>query len=128
MARASILFYSMVAKIISSFSALMLLAGLLGFFVPNILYLVQFDLWQSFIYTILGAIGLKLGLSKNTTPPAQQWYLASLAVVSLTLLTLGIFWPNLADIIHLEVPEHFWHGAVGLLAVLAWEKSRKNPA
>lgn len=115
----------MMLKIITAFGGLMFLAGLLGFFIPNILYLIQFDLFQSFIYITIGAIGLKLGLTKDTSVIQQQRYLAALSIINLSLLTIGIFWPNFADIIHLEVPEHFWHGLVGLLSVAAWEKSRR---
>lgn len=116
----------MTAKIITALGAIMLLVGLFGFFIPNVLYLVQFDLFQSLIYVSLGVIGLKLGLSKTTSALNQQQYLASLSAINLSLLTIGIFWPNLGDIIHLEVPEHFGHGSIGLIAALAWEKSRQN--
>ncbi|HAO81655.1 MAG: hypothetical protein UV57_C0003G0029 [Parcubacteria group bacterium GW2011_GWD2_43_10] len=115
----------MINKITAFFGSLMFVIGLLGFFMPNVLYLIQFDLFQSFIYVVLGAIGLKLGFGQSTTK-SQLTYLQGLAITNLLLMMIGIFWPNLGDIVHLEVPEHFFHGAVGLTSALAADYFRKR--
>ena|SRR3990167_1885949 len=115
----------MLRTFVTAYGALMLAVGLLGFFVPNVLYLVQFDLWQSLLYGVLGASGLTLGLSHNKRP-TQNRYLNALAIVNLALLMLGLSFPNLGDIFHLEVPEHVFHGVVGATAALLADYYRKR--
>lgn len=105
---------------------ILLATGLLGFLKPNLMYLVQFDLYQSFLYAILGAIGLKLGLSPTTPPRYSQKYFEALAIINFILLMLGLFWPNWGDIFHLEVPEHFWHALIGITAALMADYLRRQ--
>ncbi|MDP3986412.1 MAG: hypothetical protein Q8P77_03245 [Candidatus Veblenbacteria bacterium] len=115
----------MLRTFVTAYGALMLAVGLLGFFVPNVLYLVQFDLWQSLLYAALGAVGLMLGL-KRSANLNQNRYLNALAIVNLALLMLGLSFPNLGDIFHLEVPEHVFHGVVGATAALLADYYRKH--
>jgi hypothetical protein len=115
----------MLKKIVIFFGGLMLAVGLLGFFIPNVLFLVQFDLWQSLIYAVLGATGLQIGLGQ-TKDLAQLGYLKALAIVNLVMLLMGLTWPNWGDIFHLEVPEHFFHGIVGISSALAADFFRKQ--
>lgn len=115
----------MLKKIVLSLGSLMLAVGLLGFFVPNFLYLVQFDLIQSFIYSLAGGIGISLAIS-NQTDLVRRRYFDFLAILSLSLLIIGLSFPNWGDLIHLEVPEHFFHAVLGLAACLASDYFRKK--
>jgi len=108
-----------------SFSGLMMTVGLLGFFVPNLYYVVQFDSYQSFVYMLVGAAGLKFGFG-SATDLIRRRYLDAVAIVNLTLLMIGLSFPNLGDIIHLEVPEHVFHAAVGMTAALVSDYFRKR--
>lgn len=115
----------MLQKITFIFGSLLFLVGLAGFFVPNFLYLVQFDLFQSLLYAILGVVGLKMALT-NQTPKHRLGYLQVVAITNLLLMMLGMFWPNWGDIIHLEVIENFFHSGLGLIAVVASDIFRKK--
>ncbi len=98
--------------------------GLLGFFKPNLMYLVQFDLFQSFCYLVIGALGLKISLDKEPKQLQLKKYLTVVAVFNLVLMMLGLIWPNLGDIFHLEIPEHFFHAGVGLISALTADYSQ----
>lgn len=107
----------MLRKITFAFGLILFAAGLISFFIPNWFYLIQFDLSQSLAYSIIGAVGIVL-VAMNKSDLILRRYLTFLAIFNLALLMIGLSFPNFADIVHLEVPEHFSHAAIGLVAAI----------
>lgn len=102
---------------------LLFTVGLIGFFQPNLNYTVQFDLFQSLLYIVAGAVGITLGLGKHSI--GSQWlYVRIIGICGIVLLLLGLTFPNFMDIVHLEIPEHIFHAIIGLGALFA--SDRKN--
>jgi len=102
-----------------TFAVVFTAVGLYGMLVGRVGYLVQFDLFQSLTYTILGFVGLKLGI-ENTNVQAMRRYISAVAILSLFLFVLGLTFPNFRDLVHLEVPEHVLHLTVGVAAAVAF--------
>lgn len=97
--------------------AVLFLFGLWGFFYGKIPDLIQFDLFQSLVYLVFGAIGLKLGFS--TIPNSYLGrYATGTGIMGLTFLFFGLTFPNLFDIFHLEVAEHCFHAILGVAGCL----------
>ncbi len=103
------------------FGAILLTVGIVSLLRPNWAYYVQFDLFQSFIYALAGAVGLKLGLGRHSVG-SQWYYVRGLGIAGLCLLLLGLTFPNFRDIVHLEVPEHVFHGILGVAALFASDR------
>ena len=95
--------------------------GLVSLFKPNWAYYVQFDLFQSFLYAVVGAIGIKLGFGRHSVG-AQWYYTRGVGIGATLLLLLGLTFPNFRDIVHLEVPEHFLHALLGVGALFASDR------
>lgn len=100
------------------------LLGLGGFFIGRIPNFAQLDLWQSFVYLILGAIGLQLGFGKALDKTRSR-YATATGIMGLILLGFGLTFSNLFDIFHLEVPEHFFHTIVSVTGCLIGDKYKK---
>lgn len=103
----------------------LVIIGLIGFTVARLPNFVQFDLLQSFIYLTLGVVGLKLGLVDNTNT-ARARYARVTGGVGFILLAVGLTIPNLFDVVHLEVPEHFFHLTLGLVGSFIGEHYRRS--
>jgi len=100
--------------------------GLFGFFGGSIPHFVQLDLFQSFVYLIFGAVGLKLGFSSSTAPATRSRYATATGIFGLVLFLIGITFPNLFDIFHLEIPEHVFHLVIGVVGCLVGDKKDVN--
>lgn len=87
--------------------------GIGSFFVSGVPHFVQVDLFQGFLYAILGAIGLQLGFSESTAI-ARARYATTTGIIGLVLLLVGLTFPNFQDIFHLEIPEHIFHLILGV--------------
>ncbi len=101
------------------------LVGLAGFSLAKLPNVVQLDLFQSFVYLILGGIGLKLGFSAADIKTSSR-YARATGLTGFILLGLGLTFPNLFDLFHLEVPEHIWHGVLGLTGSVIGEHYGKQ--
>lgn len=116
----------MIKRYVLISSGLLLIIGFTGFTLGGIAKIAQLDLFQSFVYLLLGAVGLKFGLS-NTANKILARYTRAQGVVGFILLAIGLTLPNFLDLFHLEVPEHFFHGVLGLTSSLIGEHfSRKG--
>lgn len=104
---------------------ILFLVGLAGFTITKVPNVVQLDLFQSFLYVILGGVGLKIGFSA-TNGRQQAQYARVTGAFGLGLMAIGLTLPNLFDLFHLEVPEHIWHGALGLTGSLVGEHYLKR--
>jgi hypothetical protein len=103
--------------------ALLFIIGLWGFLghpIPNI---VQLDLFQSLIYVVLGAVGLKLGFSAST-PKTLARYATATGITGLVFVLFGLTLPNFFDLFHLEVAEHVFHVVLGVAGSLVGGKHR----
>ena len=103
--------------------AALFLLGLAGFFIVQIPNFVQLDLWQSFIYLILGAIGLQLGWGKAQAITRRR-YATTTGIIGLVFLGFGLTFPNFGDIFHLELPEHIFHLLLGLIGCLVGNSNK----
>lgn len=101
-------------------AAVLFLAGIFGFALTRIPNVVQLDLLQSFTYLLIGAVGLQLGFS-SASAKTQARYTQITGIVGFLLLAVGLTFPNLFDIVHLEVPEHLFHAVLGLTGSLVGE-------
>ncbi len=109
-------------KLYSRFiSVVLFILGLWGFWIGSIPQFVQFDLWQSFIYLILGGVGLQLSFGKHEFKYLVD-YLKTVGIVSLIFILFGLSFPNFFDIFHFEVPEHVWHFVLGVASLLVIRK------
>jgi hypothetical protein len=93
-----------------------LLLGVLGFFVSNLLDLIQFDTTQNVIHLVLGILGIAAGQSEKWAKAYAQVF----GVIYLVIGITGFFFPELLGM-HLEVTENLIHlilGAWGLYAVV----------
>lgn len=93
-----------------------LLIGILGFFITDLLGLIQFDTTHNIVHLVLGVLGIAAGQNANWS----RLYAQVFGVIYLLLGVVGFF---LADFLglHLEVTENLVHiilGAWGLYAVL----------
>ena len=95
--------------------------GLLAIFRPNLSYIVQFDLFQGFLYAVTGAIGLKLAFGRHSVG-ARWYYVRGVGIGGVLLLLLGLTFPNFKDILHLEIPEHVFHAVIGIGALFASDR------
>ncbi|PWK13901.1 DUF4383 domain-containing protein [Tumebacillus permanentifrigoris] len=91
---------------------LFLLLGILGFFVTDLLGLIQFDSTHNIIHLVLGLVGIAAGQSDN----AAKWFAKVFGVIYLLLGIVGFFFPMLAGL-HLEVTENLVHLVVGAWGV-----------
>ena len=92
-------------------------AGFFGFFKVQIPYVVQLDLWQSMIYLALGALGFYFGWFYHTDKNVRIYNEVATGIL-LFFFLLGLTWPNLGDILHLEEEENIFHGALFALGVI----------
>ncbi|MBU1039209.1 hypothetical protein KKC17_03240 [Patescibacteria group bacterium] len=102
-------------------AAALLLLGLTAFLHPSLGQLVYLDMFPGLIYLILGAVGLKLSYSKNSSVTLPS-YLKILGFMGWALFLLGLSWPNFRDIFHLEPAENVWHLILGLAGFLLANK------
>ncbi len=103
---------------------LFLTAGLACFFVPNLLPLLQLDLWQGLVYLILGSVGVKLGFSK-TNEHNLRYYVEVVTGVTMVLLLLGLTLPNFLDLFHLEPMEDVFHAIIFVWGIVTSTLSKK---
>lgn len=99
--------------------------GLFGFFWVNVPYVVQLDLWQSFVYLVLAAIGWYYGWFYPNNKHLRYYNEAATATL-LFLLLLGLAWPNWGDIIHLEEEENIFHAVLFIWGVITSWLTRKR--
>lgn len=105
--------------------ASLFLLGLWGFFYGHIPTVVRFDPFQSFVYLVFGAVGLKLGFSL-TNPKHLAVYATATGLMGLILLLFGLTFPNFYDIFHLEVSEHVFHAALGVAGCLIGDFGKRK--
>ncbi len=106
--------WSMLKTYVRSLAVLLFAIGLWGFWggaIPNV---VQLDLFQSLVYVVFGAVGLKLGFSQTANKTLARYATAS-GIMGLVFLGFGLTFPNFFDIFHLEIPEHVFHALIGIL-------------
>ncbi|HEU4962288.1 MAG TPA: DUF4383 domain-containing protein [Bacilli bacterium] len=99
---------------------LALLLGILGFFVTDLLGIIQFDTTQNIVYLVLGILGIAASRTDNWARLFGQVF----GTVYLIVGVIGFFLPELLGL-HLEVAENLLHiilGAWGLYAVLGAAK------
>lgn len=108
-------------------ATVLLLAGLAGVNLGRVPGFAELTLFQSFLYLVLGAVGLKLG-SGPTAPAALARYARFTGGFGLVLLGAGLTLPNFLDLVHLEVPEHVFHSLLGLTGSLVGERNLKTKA
>lgn len=104
---------------------ILLILGLAGFYYNEIFYIIHLDLWLSFVYLISGAIGLKLGLDKNTLPASRLKYIKTTTCVAFILVLFGFSFPNFYDIFHLEMTENVYHLIIALIGSAIIHKSKQ---
>lgn len=104
-------------------SIILIVVGFVGIFVVKIPEYVEFDLWQSFVYLVFGFWGLAVVWYKPESKLIKKYANATTAMFMLWLI-IGIPFPNLADIFHLEILEHLFHLILFLLGVLALARSK----
>jgi len=100
---------------------LALLLGILGFFVSDLLDLIQFDTTHNIVHLVIGVLGIAAGQSGKWS----KLYAQVLGVVYLLLGIAGFFVHELVGL-HLEVTENLLHvvlGAWGLYASLCEKAS-----
>lgn len=93
---------------------LALLLGILGFFVTDLLGLIQFDLTHNIVNLALGLLGIAAAQNAKGAKAYAQW----LGAIYLLFGIIGFFFAELAGM-HLEVTENLLHillGAWGLYA------------
>jgi Domain of unknown function (DUF4383) len=96
---------------------LALLLGILGFFVTDLLGLIQFDLTTNIVNLVLGVIGIAAAQNANGAKAYALW----LGAIYLIFGIIGFFFVELAGM-HLEVTENLLHivlGAWGLYAAFS---------
>lgn len=101
---------------------LALLLGILGFFVSDLLGLIQFDTTHNVVHLVIGVLGIAAARQDNWAKLFGQVF----GTVYLILGVVGFFLPELLGL-HLEVAENLLHiilGAWGLYAVLGGEKEQ----
>ncbi len=99
-------------------------AGFFGIYIVKIPNYFEFDLWQTLVYLVFGFWGL--GVCWYKPKPAEiKKYLNFTTAMLMLWLIIGIPWPNLYDIFHLELLEHFFHLILFLLGVLGLARSHK---
>lgn len=106
-------------------AVLLCLSGLAGFSLGGVPGLAQLDLFQSFAYLIAGASGLQLGFGQATTRTRARYALAT-GLGGYALLALGLTFPNLGDVFHLELPEDVFHAVLGLAGSFVGEHYLKQ--
>ncbi|MFH1866733.1 MAG: hypothetical protein ABIJ81_01480 [Patescibacteria group bacterium] len=92
-------------------------AGFFGFFIIQIKYLIQLDLWQSLVYLVLGVFGLYYGFFSSNQKYLKS-YLNTTTAVMMIFLLIGLTFPNLLDLFHLEEEEHLFHAILFLYGVI----------
>ncbi|MBL0386287.1 DUF4383 domain-containing protein [Tumebacillus sp. ITR2] len=103
---------------------LALLLGIIGFFVTDLLGLIQFDTVQNIIYLVLGVVGIAAGQSEK----AAMLFAKIIGPVYLIVGIIGFFFPDL-NFIHLEVTENLIHILLGAWgAYVAYGKSSSAEA
>jgi hypothetical protein len=98
--------------------AAVLLAGLAGFFLPDLVGQAEFDTGHNVLHLVLGITGLLAG-------KYSRLYAAIVGPFYLALGVLGFFLPDLR-VMHLEIDENIGHMAVGLLALWALARDRSR--
>ncbi len=101
-----------------------LAAAFIGFFKPDLLIIVQLDLWQSLVYLILGIVGIKLGFTK-TNDYNLRYYVDVATGATMVLLLLGLTLPNFLGLFHLEQVEHVFHAIIFIWGVVTSALSKK---
>lgn len=87
---------------------LFLLLGILGFFVTDLLGLIQFDSTHNIVHLVLGLVGIAAGQSDN----AAKWFAKIVGPIYLALGIVGFFFPMWAGL-HLEATENLVHLLIG---------------
>lgn len=105
-------------------SLVLVILGLTGFYKPNVYNIIHLDLWLSFVYLIAGAIGLKLGLDKNTSPISRMRFVDITTATAFVLVLFGLTLPNFFDIFHLEMTENALHFAIGVIGSVISYKAK----
>lgn len=116
---------TMVTWYVRSVALVLFALGLTGFWLGRVPSFAELSLFQSFVYLIVGAVGLKLGFSKGAAR-AQARYALATGIMGYVLLAFGLTLPNFMDIFHLEVPEHLFHAALGLAGSFIGEHHLKQ--
>lgn len=99
-----------------------LLLGIIGFFVTDLLGLIQFDKMHSIIHLVLGVLGIAAARSEKWA----KHYAQILGSLYLVLGVLGFFLPSFLGM-HLEVAENLLHillGTWGLYTVLGVKEDK----
>jgi hypothetical protein len=95
---------------------IMLLLGIIGFFVTDLFGLIQFDTTHNIFHLVLGILGIAAGQNVNWSKLFAQVF----GAVYLLLGVIGFFLPEFLGL-HLEATENLLHiilGAWGLYAIL----------
>ncbi|MFA4818890.1 MAG: DUF4383 domain-containing protein [Patescibacteria group bacterium] len=104
----------MLKTYIRPLAIILFLLGLSGFFQPQFWGVFELDLWQSFVYLIGGAIGLKLSFTSQTEIKYLKNYATTVGIVSLVFVLFGLTFPNFFDWFHLEPGETVLHLVIGV--------------
>jgi hypothetical protein len=94
---------------------LALLLGILGFFVTDLLGLIQFDLTTNIVNLVLGVLGIAAAQSATGAKMYAQW----LGAIYLLFGVISFFFTEIGGM-HMEVTENLLHiilGGWGLYAV-----------
>ena len=105
-------------------SLVLVITGFAGIYIVKIPEYVEFDLWQTVVYLIFGFWGLAISLYKPNGNYIMRYLNATTFMLMLWLI-IGIPFPNLFDIFHLEVLEHFFHAILFLIGVFAISRGKK---
>jgi len=95
------------------FGVIFLLAGLLGFFVDSLWGLVHFDFAHNVIHLVFGIAGLYAAGQLDLS----VLYTKIVGVVYLLAGVLGLIFPDMFGLMHLELLENIGHLIVGAIAV-----------
>ncbi|MGZ4106380.1 MAG: DUF4383 domain-containing protein [Tumebacillaceae bacterium] len=99
-----------------------LLLGIIGFFVTDLLGIIQFDTTHNIVFLVLGVLGIAAAQSAKWAKLYAQVFGAVYLVVGI----IGFFLPSFLGM-HLEVAENLLHiilGVWGLYAALAVKESK----
>jgi hypothetical protein len=101
---------------------LALILGILGFFVDDLLGLIQFDTIQNVVHLVIGVIGIAAAQNNNWA----KLYAQLLGTIYLLLGIIGFFLPDLIGL-HLEATENLLHILLGIWGLWA-AFGEKEPA
>ncbi|MBI5733543.1 MAG: hypothetical protein HY973_01175 [Candidatus Kerfeldbacteria bacterium] len=104
----------MLRNYVRPLAIILFLLGLSGFFQPQFWGVFQLDLWQSFVYLIGGAVGLKLSLAPQTEIKYLKNYATTTGIIGLIFVLFGLTFPNFFDIFHFEPGETALHLVMGV--------------